>query len=127
MLLTVGSRAPVMLSSNAAPVSFAGDTPTSARLTSGGIVDLNVMTRRERFSHHLHRIQGPIPCSFEDGDDVAVVVSHNGRTTITCDRDTATLDHNDAVVIDRKDNINFRILPETGQCYLILLREQRAR
>jgi environmental stress-induced protein Ves len=127
MLLTVGSRAPMMLSSNTAPVSFAGDTPTSAQLTSGAVVDLNVMTRRERFSHRLHHIQGPVPCSFEDGDDFAVVVSRNGRTTITCERNTATLDHNDAAVVDRKDDINFRILPETGKCYLILLREQHAR
>ena len=37
-------------------VRFAGDTPTGARLTDGGITDLNVMTRRGRFSHRLQGV-----------------------------------------------------------------------
>src|SRR3954452_2619861 len=55
MVLRVGDDAPLTLSRGSAPVSFAGDMPTSARLTAGAITDLNVMTRRGRFGHRVER------------------------------------------------------------------------
>ena len=126
MILTIGSDAPVTLSSGTEPVSFAGDTPTSARLTNGEIIDLNIMTRRDRFGHRLRRIPDATACDFGDGDDIAVVVSLNGETTIATEQDTATLDHSDAAIIDRTEIAGFRILPATNDCYLILLRQHRA-
>jgi environmental stress-induced protein Ves len=125
MILTIGSDAPVTLSSETDPVRFAGDTPTFARLTNGAITDLNVMTRRGRFSHRLRRISSATKCDFEDGDDTAIVVSLNSGTTVTSERDAVTLHHGDAVVVTR-DIIHFQIVPATGECYLILLREHRA-
>jgi uncharacterized protein len=126
MILTIDSDAPVALSSGADPVRFAGDTPTSARLTEGEITDLNVMTRRGRFSHRLRRVSSATNCDFEDGDDTAIVVSLNSGTTVTSERAAVTLQHGDAVVVARKDTISFQIVPGTGECYLILLREHRA-
>ena len=126
MILTIGSNAPVMLSSGTEPASFAGDTPTSARLTNGEIIDLNIMTRRDRFGHRLRRIPDATACDFGDGDDIAVVVSLNGETTIATEQDTATLDHSDAAIIDRTEIAGFRILPATSDCYLILLKEHSA-
>ena len=126
MLLTVGSNPAVMLSRGADPVSFAGDTPTSARLTDGEIIDLNVMTRRGSFSHHLRRISDPTSHDFAD-DDIAIVVSFNGSTTMTSKRDTVTLNDGDAFVVDRSDTVDFEILPGTGECYLVLLRKHRVR
>ncbi len=126
LVLTIGKNAPVTLSSRADPVSFPGDTPTSARLTAGAITDLNVMTRRGRFSHRLKRIAKPTSCDFGD-DDIAVVLSLEGTTTITSGRDSATLNHGDATVVSRTTTTGFRILPTTNNCYLIWLQEQRAR
>ena len=126
MILTIGSDAPVTLSSGTEPASFAGDTPTSARLTNGEIIDLNIMTRRDRFGHRLRRIPDATACDFGDGDDIAVVVSLNGETTIATEQDTATLDHSDAAIIDRTEIAGFRILPATSDCYLILLKEHSA-
>ena len=126
LVLVIGSNAPVTVSSGADPVSFPGDVPTSARLASGEITDLNVMTRRGRFGHRLLRIAQPMFCDFGEGDDIAVVLSLNGTTTVTSERDTATLDHDDAAVVSRGTAAGFRILATTGDCYLVLLREQRA-
>lgn len=77
MELTIGGRSPVMLSD--APFAFPGDAICTSRLTSGPILDLNVMTRRgewqavvrhaQRFtpdeaaSHHLiFAAHGPVSC-----------------------------------------------------------------
>jgi environmental stress-induced protein Ves len=123
MILTIGTGAPVTLSRGADPVRFPGDTPTSARLTAGEITDLNVMTRRGRFSHRLERIVQPMACNFGN-DDIAVVLSLDGATTVTFEQDGATLDHGDAAVVSRTTT-GFRITPATDGCYLILLQEHR--
>jgi uncharacterized protein len=124
LVLTIGDDAPMTLSSEAEPVSFPGDTPTSARLTTGEITDLNVMTRRGRFRHRLLRVDKSTTCDFGD-DDIAVVLSLDGETMVSVEEDSATLDHGDAVLLNRKTAIGFRILPATNRCYLVWLKEQR--
>jgi environmental stress-induced protein Ves len=125
LVLTVGSNAPVTLSDATDPVRFPGDTPTSARLTAGAITDLNVMTRRGRFSHRLLRIAKATSCDFGD-DDIAMVLSHDGTTRLTSAQDSATLDHGDVALVSRTRTSGFQIMPETNGCYLIWLRKQRA-
>jgi uncharacterized protein len=124
LVLTIGDDAPVTLSSDADPVSFPGDTPTSARLTAGEITDLNVMTRRGHFRHRLLRIEKPTSCDFGD-DDIAIVLSLDGTTTVTFEQDDITLDHGDGALFARTTMTDFRILPATNRCYLVWLRDQR--
>jgi environmental stress-induced protein Ves len=124
LVLTTGENAPVTLSSGADPVSFPGDTPTSARLTAGEIADLNVMTRRGRFRHRLLRIARSVSCDFGD-DDIAEVLSLDGTTMVTFGEDSTTLDHGEAAVFSRTTMIGFRILPTTNHCYLVWLTKHR--
>ncbi len=125
LMLAIGDKAPVTLSSGADPVSFSGDTPTSARLTEGEITDLNVMTRRGRFRHRLLRIEKPTACDFGD-DDIAIVLSLDGTTTVSFGQDTVTLGDADAVVIGRTEMTGFQISPAAPHCFLIWLKERRA-
>jgi environmental stress-induced protein Ves len=125
LVLTIGTGAPMTLSRGTEPVSFPGDTPTFARLVAGEISDLNVMSRRERFSHRLRRIADSTSCDFE-GDDIAVVLSLNGESAVVSERDAETLSHGDAAVVNRTTTTSFRIVPATNDCYLILLRKHRA-
>jgi environmental stress-induced protein Ves len=124
LVLTIGDDAPVTLSSDADPVSFPGDTPTSARLTAGEITDLNVMTRRGHFRHRLLRITTSVSYEFAE-DDIAIVLSLDGMATVNCGRDSATLAHGDAALVSRAVNTGFQILPAAKSCYLVWLREQR--
>jgi uncharacterized protein len=124
LVLTIGEGAPLTLSGETDPVSFSGDTPTSARLTAGEITDLNVMTRRGRFRHRLTRIATSTSCDF-GGDDIAIVLSLDGTTTVIFGQGSATLDHGDAAVLSRTTITGFRILP-ANRCYLVWLGEQRA-
>jgi uncharacterized protein len=124
LVLAIGEDAPLTLSSETDPVGFAGDTPTSARLTAGAITDLNVMTRRGRFRHRLLRIATSMSCDFGD-DDIAIVLSLDGTTTVIFGQDSATLDHGDAAVLNRTGMTGFWMSP-ADRCYLVWLREQRA-
>jgi environmental stress-induced protein Ves len=124
LLLTIGEQAPMTLSSVADPVSFSGDMPTSACLTAGEIIDLNIMTRRGRFRHRLLRIDTTTPCDFGN-DDIAVVLSLDGATTVSYDQDSIALDPGDAVLVNRTTEAGFRIFPAASHCYLVWLREQR--
>lgn len=51
----------VQLSPGAPPLHFAGEAPIQARLVGGAVTDLNVMTRRGKFTAdlRLHRAQHP--------------------------------------------------------------------
>ena len=125
LVLTIGGGAPVTLACESDQISFAGDIATSARLVAGEIIDLNVMTRRRRFSHQLRRVPQAAACDF-DGNDLAVVLSLNGSATLATERDVATLDHGDAAVLARACDGSFRIAPAVaGDCYLVWLRELR--
>ena len=124
LILTIGSNATMKLDRDCDPVCFAGDVPTSARLTAGEITDLNVMTRRSRFSHRLRRIGRSASC--EIGEEIAVVLSLNGSTTLASDRGHTTLNHGDAAILSGK--VSLRIEPMgASDCYLVLLCEHQPR
>ncbi len=123
LALTIADNAPVTLDRASDPLPFPGDVATSARLVSGEITDLNVMTRRRRFSHRLQRIGEATDCDF-DGNDLAVVVCCNGGTTLSQGHEPITLDPGDAAVLTRSGDASFRITPSAqSDCYLVLLRE----
>ncbi len=53
--LTIGTHSPVELSPASPPLRFPGDVPVSAELLGGPVIDLNVMTRRNRFESRVER------------------------------------------------------------------------
>lgn len=48
-----------LLTPRSAPLAFAADVPSAARLIAGPITDLNVMTRRGAFTHRLSALDAP--------------------------------------------------------------------
>lgn len=123
--LSIAGKPAVTLDRGSDPVQFPGDVASSARLLSGEITDLNIMSRRQRFSHRLLRVQKPVSRNF-GGDDVAVAISLNGSTRLSSVGNTVLLGHGDAAVLSRTTDPSFAIAsPNCGECYLILLREHR--
>lgn len=53
VVLDIEGRPAATLTHQGVAASFPGDAATSARLLAGPILDLNVMTRRGRFTHEL--------------------------------------------------------------------------
>jgi len=122
--LTIKDRAPITLGLASEPISFAGDVKTSARLLAGEITDLNVMTRRARFSHRLTRIREPAERGLTD-DDVAVVLAVNGQVIVASNSEVVTLEHRDAAVLTQSNDMTLISPAADCECYLVLLRELR--
>jgi uncharacterized protein len=121
--LSIADKLPVTLSRGSDPIQFPGDIATSARLLSGAITDLNVMSRRTRYGHRLWRVREPISSDFDD-NDIAVIISLDGTTRVISRHIAVTLDHGDAAVLNRADDMAFEITPPNpGGCYVVLLRE----
>jgi len=61
--LNVGDEAAVTLVPGSDPIAFPGDIPCQADISDGAARDLNVMTRRGRFSSHMTLVaaDGPVP------------------------------------------------------------------
>lgn len=59
MELAIAERAAVTLDPQSPPLAFPADVATSARLTGGTVIDLNIMTRRGTFTHHVERLVLP--------------------------------------------------------------------
>lgn len=56
LVLDFAGRGAVTLDRNAAPYAFPGDAAVSGLIPDGPIDDFNVMTRRGRARHHVHRL-----------------------------------------------------------------------
>ncbi|MDE1991267.1 MAG: HutD family protein, partial [Rhizobiaceae bacterium] len=82
MTLFIEGREPVRLTQASDPLPFAADAPTSATLIDGTITDLNVMTRRGRFTHSVRRlsVKGNSEIAFEGG--MSLVLCHRGALEI---------------------------------------------
>jgi len=98
MRLSVESREPVLLLQSSQPYAFPGDAATTAALTGGPITDLNVMTRRDRFTHRVRRLL--VSGSLE--------IAPRAETTVVIVTESASLsdqhlDAMDAVVLDAAD------------------------
>ena len=98
MELSVNEQAPVLLHPLSEPFAFAGDARTSARLTGGMITDLNVMTRRERFTHCVRSVaaHGEVTVTTE-ADQTVIVVTDEAQ------QGNLALGPRDAILLDRGD------------------------
>lgn len=76
MELAIEGLDTVLLTQASAPYPFPADAPTKARLTDGTITDLNVMTRRGRFSHAVEMIAAP--AVIEPVQALTLVLCHRG-------------------------------------------------
>lgn len=94
IVLSIEGRAPVRLMREAEPVSFPGDIAASSTLIDGPILDLNVMTRRGRFTHRLTRYRSALHVVSEA--DATLVLSRGQGLRIG----DAVLGMDDAALLD---------------------------
>ncbi len=81
MELAVDGRDTAVLTQASPPHAFAADAPTTARLVEGTIVDLNIMTRRGRFSHSVESVTAPVRLIPDAG--VTFVLCHRGEFSVS--------------------------------------------
>lgn len=93
----------VVLRSSDEPFSFPGEIPYHASLVDGPIADLNVMTRRTRYDHHVrrHKIAGT---SRYQGD-LRVIVALADCATCTTGLEFLTLKRLDSLLIEGTESM----------------------
>lgn len=77
MRLAIEGREAVTLTTATAPLPFPGDVPAAAALLDGPIRDLNVMTRRGRWTHAVRRVEGET--TIEPGNLTLVLALEEAR------------------------------------------------
>jgi uncharacterized protein len=94
--LKVGESPALTLLTSSEPCTFDGETPTSAALIDGPIVDLNVMSQRERFRHEVtrHTLSG----SFEMTTDADTTIVFCRAGTLVCGPDELSAE--DCVLVE---------------------------
>ena len=113
MELLLEGRAPVLLTQNSAPHPFPADAATNATLVDGTITDLNVMTRRGRFSHSVETIKAP--AKMEANTGLALVLCHHGEIRVG----NETLAALDCLILEADETVD---ISGIGEGFAIRLR-----
>jgi uncharacterized protein len=82
------------------PVSFVADRPTSAKLISGPVTDLNAMTRRGVWTHRMERLAVSGKAAIIDCGDIALVFCAAGSAAISNGEEVLALSLHDAAIVD---------------------------
>ena len=98
MHLFVEGCAAVLLKPSSEPHAFPGDARTTAALTNGMISDLNVMTRRGRFTHRVTRILASGETTLAAQGDLTIAIAAN---EVRLDADH--LKPLDAILLEKQD------------------------
>lgn len=115
--LSVAGDTPVRIDREAIH-SFPGDQPTSARLVDGAIVDLNVMSRRNIFSHHVQRIKLVQTQDYIVSTQTIFIVEQ-GQLDVITSVSTDALGEHDAIIVDKS---TAKLTLSTGeQTYIIAI------
>lgn len=114
MMLSVEGMAPTILGGNSVPFSFSGDAKTEAVLQAGPITDLNVMTRRGRFSHGVTQIEQGGEIGFSD-EAALVILLVTGKAQVS----QVELAPLDAVILDDPADSRDLRLETKEACFVI--------
>jgi environmental stress-induced protein Ves len=99
IILSVASHPLVRLDRDAIH-AFPGDQSTYATLVGGPIVDLNIMTRRERFRHAVRRVDLAGAKTWDAPTVLTVVFVERGAITLQAGAVSEVLEERDAILLD---------------------------
>lgn len=109
----------VMLDRGAAPFAFAADRAVTGLLVHGTIDDLNVMSRRGRWSHEMRRLTDDAPHRLEANAGLLVLVVGEGLWRLQGEAGEARLAVGDGVILPAPASA---VLTGAGEIFAIRLR-----
>ena len=112
--LAFGDGETVRLTRASEPYAFAADRAVTGRLVSGPIDDLNVMSRRGGWRHHVSRVTGGMVAAPAAGEVAMLVVTGDGWS-LHSGAETTTLDRHDAAMLDEAGSL----AAGAGEAFLI--------
>ena len=112
MMLAMPDRSCETLTPQTQPLIFPGEATIEAKLLGGPVDDLNVMTRRGRFRHHMavQRTTHPVDVAGDAPLLIASALDANADLEITGHRHV--LRAGDFAIFDENDAASLRIAPD---------------
>lgn len=103
MRLSIADAAPVVLDRTSQPHSFAGDVSASATLIDGPVDDLNIMSRRARYTHRMTRRQlsGAFVLPFETG--MVAMLPRGGHVEVGFGTTSIAVADGDTIILEDQD------------------------
>jgi environmental stress-induced protein Ves len=111
LILTPESRGAIHLARTSPPVTFPSDLPVTARLARGPIVDLNVMTRRGRFRHHVSRMPVFETTLLTRHGTLMLVMAQGGEAELVADAGSLRAGRSDTVIFREADGTALTVQP----------------
>ncbi len=96
--LCVAGAPAVGLTSGCDPFGFPADVPTYASLIGGPVADLNVMTRRQRYTHDVRRVHVAGMERIGTEADVVAIFCHSGHARLETVSGKAAIGPLDSVI-----------------------------
>ena len=108
------------LTRDTAPFAFAADASSSARLIAGTITDLNVMTRRAKFTHHVTRIViDDSTIVAPDGNEMLIFCAE-GNFDLKTDNGIVQMGLHDCLFLTKDEQFSVELLGK-GIAYKVLI------
>ncbi|MFG1428253.1 HutD/Ves family protein [Roseixanthobacter glucoisosaccharinicivorans] len=125
LTLAVPPHAPVRLDPASAPYRFPGEAAVFGTPHGGPVVDLNIMTRRARFTHEVTRLTLDAPLSVPSaGADVVIFVVQGAVSEPSFAESAASsvaLEAGDCALLSPQDEMAV-LTPLGGACEIIMVR-----
>ncbi len=107
--LAIEGAEEVLLTAQSDPVSFAGDSVTSARLHGATVTDLNVMTRRGHQTHSVTPLSLKSTTLPMQGDGPYLLIVRSGVVEVMLQDQTIELARLDSMMVDATETASFAI------------------
>ncbi|OZA92369.1 MAG: hypothetical protein B7X76_00125 [Azorhizobium sp. 39-67-5] len=125
LTLAVAPHAPVRIDSTSAPYRFPGEAAAFGTPHGGPVVDLNIMTRRTRFTHEVTRLTLEAPLRVLCGGAEIAIFVVQGTVSAPSSAEGATssvaLAAGDCVLLSPQDE-RAVLTPLGGACEIIMVR-----
>ncbi|MCX2699146.1 HutD/Ves family protein [Ochrobactrum chromiisoli] len=108
------------LTRDTAPFAFAADASSGARLIAGTITDLNVMTRRGKFTHHVTRIAIDDSIIVAPDGNTMLIFCAEGNFDLKSDSGIAQMDLHDCLLLAENEQFSVELIGK-GIAYKVLI------
>jgi environmental stress-induced protein Ves len=112
MTLAMPDRSDLTLTPRSLPLEFSGELAIEAKLLNGPVDDLNVMTRRGRFGHHMAVQRCVHPLDLKRDAGLLIVSARDANADLETTTSRHVLRAGDFAILDENDGATLRIVPE---------------
>ncbi|WP_273726667.1 HutD family protein [Brucella gallinifaecis] len=109
------------LTRETAPFAFAADASSGARLIDGRITDLNVMTRRGRFTHHVERIAIDDSQIIAPEDSTMLIFCAEGNFDLKTANGIAQIGPQDCLILSKNERVSLELIGKGIVYYISII------